>query len=154
MGSTLFARCETFERVRRGEVVCPECGAVFVVSRAGESRCPGKRCAWQTTHASYWKSIQDHYAFTGRAVDAFVTFHERYPDARSYREKIVLIGRPAQPRAGGITPDSRSVRSSVSLMSRSSRNTSPVCTPSAGAARISTRLSDRRSGFPRCATFP
>jgi ribosomal protein L37AE/L43A len=91
VGSTLLARCETFERVRRGEVACPECGAVFAVAREGETLCAGKACSWRTTHARYWKSIQDHYAFMGRAVAAFGTFHERYPGARSYREKIVLI---------------------------------------------------------------
>jgi ribosomal protein L37AE/L43A len=91
VGSALFARCETFERVRRGEVVCPACGSVFAVARAGESHCPGSGCAWRTTHASYWKSVSDHYAFTGRAVAAFADFHARYPGARSYREKLVLI---------------------------------------------------------------
>jgi ribosomal protein L37AE/L43A len=91
VGATLLARCETFERVRRGEVACPACGAVFAVAREGTSACSGRACDWQTDHASYWQSIQDHYAFTGRARDAYAAFHARYPLARSYGEKIVLI---------------------------------------------------------------
>ena len=91
VGSTLLARCETFERVRRGEVACPLCGAVFGVAREGTSACPGRACGWQTDHASYWQSIQNHYAFTGRAVEAFAAFRAGYSLARSYGEKIVLI---------------------------------------------------------------
>jgi hypothetical protein len=67
VGATLLARCETFGRVRRGEVACPACGTEFAVARAGMSACPGRACSWQTDHASYWQSIQNHYAFTGRA---------------------------------------------------------------------------------------
>ncbi len=91
VGATLLARCETFERVRRSEVACPACGTVFAVARAGTSACPGRACAWHTDHASYWQSIQNHYAFTGRAIEAFAAFHARYPLARSYGEKLVLI---------------------------------------------------------------
>jgi ribosomal protein L37AE/L43A len=91
VGATLLARCATFELVRRGEVACPACGTVFAVARAGTSACPGQSCAWQTDHASYWQSIHNHYAFTGRARDAYADFHARYPLARGYGEKIVLI---------------------------------------------------------------
>lgn len=91
VGATLLARCETFECVRRGEVACPACGTVFAVARAGASACPGRACDWQTDHARYWESIQNHYAFTGRAVAAYSAFHAAYPLARSYGEKLVLI---------------------------------------------------------------
>lgn len=91
VGATLLARCETFERVQRGEVACPACGTAFTVAREGTSGCPGRACSWQTDHASYWQSIQNHYAFPGRATEAYAAFRARYPLARSYGEKIVLI---------------------------------------------------------------
>ena len=61
-------------------------------SRARErAHVPAEPATWQTDHASYWESIQNHYAFTGRAREAYAAFHARYPLARSYGEKIVLI---------------------------------------------------------------
>ena len=42
VGSTLLARCETFERVQRREVACPACATVFAVAREELSVCPGR----------------------------------------------------------------------------------------------------------------
>jgi len=91
VGSYLYARCATFHLVARGEVECPKCHAVFAVAREGGSRCPAGDCGWHTTDARYRQSIRDHYAWTGRAVAAFETFHRRWPSARSYADKILLI---------------------------------------------------------------
>jgi len=91
VGSYLYARCATFQLVLRGEVECPICGTAFEVAKEGKSRCPLEGCGWDTTHGVYWQSIRNHYAWTGRAVDAFTTFHRRYPTARTYQDKILLI---------------------------------------------------------------
>jgi hypothetical protein len=91
VGAYLFARCATFHRVARGEVECPRCRAVFAVAARGESGCLGPDCDWSTTSARYRQSIRDHYAWTGRAVAAFETFHRRWPAARSYSDQILLI---------------------------------------------------------------
>ena len=40
---------------------------------------------------AYRQSIRDHYAWMGRAVAAYETFHRRWPAGRSYADKILLI---------------------------------------------------------------
>jgi ribosomal protein L37AE/L43A len=89
VGSYLHARCETFYLVAHSQVICPGCGSVFRVDRATTSTCPS--CAWTTDRATYERSITNHYAFPGRATDAFFVFYERFPKARTYADKIVLI---------------------------------------------------------------
>ncbi len=91
VGSHLYARCETFHRVQRRELACPSCGRVFGVAARGRSECPGAACAWSTTRAAYEQSIRNHYAHPGRAGAAFAAFYQRYPSARGYRDKILLI---------------------------------------------------------------
>ena len=91
VGMYLFERCRTFCLTNHHEVECPECRTVFSV--AGESKhvCPKDGCGWFTTQAAYWTSVRNCYAYTGRAVDAFWTFYRRYPVARTYKDKIILI---------------------------------------------------------------
>ena len=91
VGTILYLRCRTFALVHRNEVECPACHTVFAVSPQGQSHCPQKGCGWYTTRPAYAASIQNHYAFPGRAMDAFQSFYQRYPKARTYRDKILLI---------------------------------------------------------------
>ena len=91
VGTYLFARCETFRLVHRGQVRCPSCGVVFEVMREETTNCPEESCGWSTNHDAYWKSIGNHYAWTGRAFAAYATYLDKYPAARSYREQIILI---------------------------------------------------------------
>jgi hypothetical protein len=87
----LYMRCRTFVLVHRNEVECPKCRTVFEVSSQGQNRCPQAGCGWCTTRSAYATSIKNHYAFPGRAMKAFLSFYERYPKARDYREKMLLI---------------------------------------------------------------
>jgi len=91
VGITLYARCQTYVLVSRGEVQCPKCGTVLAVSHEDRYRCPRDSCHWHTTPELYGQSIRNHNAFPGRAMDAFLSFHQRYPSARTYQEKILLI---------------------------------------------------------------
>jgi hypothetical protein len=91
VGSYLYARCATFGLIARGEVECPSCRTVFAVARRGASACPRKGCGWATTQAAYRQSIRDHYAWMGRAIAAYETFERRWPGARSYADKILLV---------------------------------------------------------------
>jgi hypothetical protein len=93
VGSILLARCETFARVQRGEVVCPACRSGFVVARSGETSCPGESCGWRTDFGIYRESIRRHYAATGRARAAYDEFLRGYPSARSYSAQMLLIDR-------------------------------------------------------------
>jgi hypothetical protein len=91
VGMRLYARCRTFVLVSRGEVECPKCRSVFGVDRKEPSACPGVDCRWSTDIVSYRASIRNHYAYPGRALEAFMTFHRSYERARTYPQKIVLI---------------------------------------------------------------
>ncbi len=91
VGITLYVRCRTFALVQQKQVECPECRTVFTVSPEGRSTCPRENCEWNTTHSAYAQSIRNHYAFPGRAMDAFLSFYRRYPNIRTYKQKILLI---------------------------------------------------------------
>jgi hypothetical protein len=97
VGTTLYMRCRTYMLVRRHEVECPVCRTVFKVSGQNdyydqsETHCPNKSCPWSTTRAKYRQSIHNHYASPGRAMDAYRSFYERYPHARTYQAKMLLI---------------------------------------------------------------
>ena len=91
VGTTLYCRCRTFVLVEQGAVACPRCRTVFPVAELGTSRCPGDGCGWTTTRETYRQSIRNHYANTGRAMDAVWAYYRRYPQARTYGDKITLI---------------------------------------------------------------
>jgi hypothetical protein len=97
VGMILYMRCRTYILVRRGEVECPVCHTVFKVEGLADWRetsrthCPNEGCTWFTTRETYRQSIRNHYAFPGRAMDAFGSFYEGYPRARTYRQKILRI---------------------------------------------------------------
>ncbi len=93
VGLRLHARCRVFVLVHHREVECPACGEVYAVAARGESPCPAARCFWATTAETYWQSVRNHYAHTGRAIAAFQDFHRGYPRASSYPDKILLIDR-------------------------------------------------------------
>jgi hypothetical protein len=97
VGMILYMRCRTYILVQRHEVECPLCRTVFRVAGVSEpydrseTHCPNETCTWFTTRATYRQSIRNHYAIPGRAMDAFQSFYERYPRARTYQGKILLI---------------------------------------------------------------
>jgi Xaa-Pro aminopeptidase len=91
VGTILYLRCRTFVLVHRSEVECPACRTVFEVAGQGQSRCPREGCGWTTTRSLYAASVKNHYAFPGRAMDAYLAFYRRYPKARTYTDKMLLI---------------------------------------------------------------
>jgi hypothetical protein len=91
VGTILHDRCETFRLVAAGEVGCPACRTVFRVSRRDATVCPGAGCGWQTDFARYRESIRNHYAATGRAIDAYETFRRAWSRARTYSAKMLVI---------------------------------------------------------------
>lgn len=91
VGITLYARCQAYVLVSRYRVQCPKCGSIFAISHEDRNVCPRDGCGWCTTSTHYRQSIKNHYAFPGRAMDAFLSFYQRYPSARTYQEKLLLI---------------------------------------------------------------
>ena len=93
VGSYLYSRCRTFSLVLQRKVDCPACRTVFPVSSEGVSQCPGKGCVWHTTISVYNQSVSNYSAYPGGAVNAFSSFYRRYPNAKTYEEKMLLIDR-------------------------------------------------------------
>jgi hypothetical protein len=93
VGSYLYSRCRTFSLVLQRKVDCPACRTVFTVSSEGESQCPGKDCVWHTTISTFNQSVRNYSAYPGGAADAFSSFYRRYPNAKTYEEKMLLIDR-------------------------------------------------------------
>jgi len=97
VGMILYMRCRTYLLVLRHEVECPVCHTVFQVAGQtdwhdqSETHCPNEGCTWFTTRATYRQSIHNHYASPGRAIAAYQSFYERYPHARTYQAKMLLI---------------------------------------------------------------
>lgn len=91
VGIYLYARCKTFVLVINHEVECPNCGTIFPVTKKGISDCPQESCHWHTDKKEYDQSVRNYSASPGRATNAYETFYRRYPGARTYGEKIVLI---------------------------------------------------------------
>ncbi len=96
VGIRLYLRCQSIVRVHQGQVECPLCQTVFEVPRSAAPaavRCPGVGCSWRTTRPEYERSWSKHRLWAGKALDAFQAFLDRYPDARTYPQKILLIDR-------------------------------------------------------------
>jgi hypothetical protein len=96
VGYGLFARCESFiaaNRAVRGQAPCPRCSAV--VSHGGDKdewlRCA---CGWTLTWGAYFQTIQ-HKQLSGAepVLRLFREFVDRFPAARSARQKVLLIDR-------------------------------------------------------------
>jgi len=95
-GVGLYLRCQAIIRVHRRQVECPDCGTVFELSRPEQNAtvpCPGAGCAWQTSRTEYAASWSKKRIWCGKALEAFEEYHDQYPRARTYREKILLIDR-------------------------------------------------------------
>jgi hypothetical protein len=93
VGVGLYLRCESVLLVSNGHVKCPECHSVFPVhwgGRPDELRvCPG--CDWSISSRNYHESWRHQDLIGTNAESAFRAFLERYPTARSPRERILLI---------------------------------------------------------------
>jgi len=101
VGFSLLARCQSFREAmeaRRGRAKCHGCGHV-IVHDAGHSkeakarllRC--ERCGWQVTWGEYFRNIQ-HKQLCGPDLETlFSAFVDRFPRARTPREKMVEIDR-------------------------------------------------------------
>jgi hypothetical protein len=93
----LYARCQSILTTRSAEqgiVLCPRCGAAIPRVQRDETEllhCPSGH--WQVTWGVYWHSYRHKHLFAGRAVSAFVAFAEELPNARTPRDRMLLIDR-------------------------------------------------------------
>jgi hypothetical protein len=95
VGWRLFARCHAVQLVTASRVACPVCRTEFAVPWIGQpedrvSTCAG--CGWSITAGAFHASFH-HQDLLGHAPTAFAEFVARFPTARGYQERILLIDR-------------------------------------------------------------
>lgn len=96
----LYSRvCDMFE-VREaqqfGRVKCRRCGAPIAEpfqmgSRHKQKLLTCAKCGWQTTCEEFYKSYSGKSMLPGSVVDLFEQYLERFPNAKSPSEKLLLI---------------------------------------------------------------
>ena len=98
VGIRLYCRVQTIYYADNGLVECPECGTVFkvemeVIGWETPVNCTKSGCTWFTTNKE-WKGSKRHREIgAGNAAGAVNDFYKKYPEARTYKEKILLIDR-------------------------------------------------------------
>ncbi|MGC9359909.1 MAG: hypothetical protein ACP5G7_05950 [Anaerolineae bacterium] len=95
VGYGLLARCESFiaaNEAAHGRAPCPVCGAVVFHGGDKQEMLHCESCGWELSWGDYFKTIQ-HKQLSGAAPvwDLFRAFIQRFPSARSPRERMLLI---------------------------------------------------------------
>lgn len=97
VGWALYMRCESILLVVTGRVRCPRCRAIFDCVRYNKKPphevFPCSECGWSITEAEYTQSHRNQDLSGMGAMEAFAAFVERYPNAASARERVLLIDR-------------------------------------------------------------
>ncbi len=93
VGYAMFARCESIRiatRAHAGKATCPRCRSKVEHSgdKAAVLVCT---CGWQTTWAEYHKTYQGKQLHGGGAYAFFRGFIDRWPEARTPRDKLLAI---------------------------------------------------------------
>ena len=94
VGWRLYARCADVLLVSDSKVICPLCQAEFAVPWIGEpadrvAKCPSDD--WSITAGDYHASIEHRDLLGMNARPAFKVFVRRYPLAREYVQRMLLI---------------------------------------------------------------
>ena len=94
VGFGLLLRCQSIlvaTEAHSGRATCPRCGGIITHhwDKNQVMVCP--QCQWQTTWGAYFKTYQAKQLVGGGAMDAFQGFAEHYPQAKTSREKLLLI---------------------------------------------------------------
>jgi len=92
IGMALYSRCRSILLVSSQRLECPRCEHMFAVPPYTDETifiCP-TGCGWAITGRHYHQSWQ-HRDLIGTNTPAFQIFVDRYPDAATLREKMVLI---------------------------------------------------------------
>lgn len=93
VGYAMLARCESIRiatRAHAGKATCPRCRAKVEHNwvKTEPLVCP---CGWATTWGAYLKTYQGRQLHGGNAYPAFRAFIDRWPAARSPRDKMLAI---------------------------------------------------------------
>jgi len=112
VGGRLYARCLDILMVSDGRLACPECQTEFHVPWIGETparvvQCP--RCTWSITAGAFHASFEHQDLLGINARPAFAEFVERYPEARGYPARMLLIDRLVHAVHAGGGPAARNL---------------------------------------------
>jgi hypothetical protein len=93
VGYAMFARCQSIRvatRAHAGKATCPRCRSRIdhQWDKAAALRCA---CGWETTWGEYLKSYQGKQLHGGQAYPIFRSFIDRWPEARTPRDKMLAI---------------------------------------------------------------
>lgn len=94
IGIGLLLRCQSFIEANEavaGRAVCPQCRQIVQHDRKKETvlRC---ECGWSLSWGDYFHTIQNKQLSGAEPViSLFKSYIDRYPTARTYKDKMVLI---------------------------------------------------------------
>jgi len=92
VGYALYSRCHSILIVSSQHLECPQCKHIFPVAPHTHNdliTCPSS-CGWTITPADYHQTWR-HRDLIGTNTPAFQNFVDRYPNAKSLSDKLVLI---------------------------------------------------------------
>lgn len=94
VGYAMYARCQSIRTVTEahaGRAMCHSCRAVIQHHWVRDEPLVCESCGWITTWEMYLKSYQGKQLFGGTGYGNFLEFLERWPLARTPRDKLLAI---------------------------------------------------------------
>ncbi len=94
VGYAMYARCESIRMVTEahaGRAMCHSCRAVIEHHWVRDEPMVCESCGWTTTWEAYLKSYQHQQLYGGTGYGVFLEFLERWPKARTPRDKLLAI---------------------------------------------------------------
>jgi hypothetical protein len=99
VGYALYARCHSIRQATRaffGKAMCPRCRSDVLRASADYRQWSPEEplvcaCGWETTWGAYHKTYQRKQLFGGNAYRMFRAFIDRWPQARTPRDKMLAI---------------------------------------------------------------
>ena len=94
VGYAMYARCESIRAVTEahaGRAACHSCSAMIQHRWLKNEPLVCESCGWTTTWGEYLKLYQGKQLFGGTGYGNFLEFLERWPQARTPRDKLLAI---------------------------------------------------------------
>lgn len=110
VGLGLFLRVRDILLIADHQLICPQCGEVFVVPPArsparkpeqtsarseeqtlDQTKCPNPTCSFSISWQEYHLSWRHKELWVGKAGPCFQQYFERYPRAKGINEKMIAI---------------------------------------------------------------
>jgi hypothetical protein len=96
VGYAMYARCESIRiatEAHAGRPTCHKCRGTMEHRWKRNEPMVCESCGWTTTWGDYLKTYQRKQLYGGKAYPIFLSFLEDWPNARSHRDRLLLIDR-------------------------------------------------------------